>query len=261
MRLAELQTRLVADITAGGDSLAAHLTTRDVGARIGAYRANVADALFEALDNAYPVTREVLGPRYWRTLLAREIALSSSHSPDLDAYGDFVPGLLAGLQRARAELADFDYLADLARLEWRVHRLRFAARDATFPWREFAALSPSEQDACALSPANSLAVLASPYPVDALWRLHRAPGAETTTGAPPYVFCLHRATDFGITVTRLDRASAALMDGVLRGDRLDTLARLAPTDGRDELVRRLFAWIGAGWIAGFEAPSCSTSKR
>jgi hypothetical protein len=96
--------------------------------RLDAYRANIKGAHLQALDQAYPVLREVLGPRYWRQLLEAELPVYASSSPDLNAYGDFMPELLREAQRQRPELRDLPYLEALATLEWQVHRARLNGR-------------------------------------------------------------------------------------------------------------------------------------
>ena len=151
MKLAELQARMLEAVTRAGDadpelhSLIPQ--ARDLGpeARLDAYRANIMGAHLDALDAVYPVTREVLGSRYWRQFLVQEIPEFGSPSPDLHEYGDFLPGLLGQAQKKHRELADFDYLGELAQLEWQVHLAQFKAPDPEFDWTTFQSLDPDRQ--------------------------------------------------------------------------------------------------------------------
>ena len=133
MNLAAIQAALVSAATGRDEADPALLSSvrahRNAPAseRLAAYRANVKGAHLQALDQSFPVLREVLGPRYWRQLLEAELPVYASPSPDLNCYGDFMPELLREAQRRRPELHDLPYLEALATLEWQVHRARFAA--------------------------------------------------------------------------------------------------------------------------------------
>ena len=112
MRLAALQSSLLGAAT-GRDECNEPLlrsiradARAPVAERIAAYRANIRGAHLQALDSAFPVTREVLGPKYWGQLLESDVKASASASSDLNAYGGFVPALLATAQQHRPELRE-----------------------------------------------------------------------------------------------------------------------------------------------------------
>ncbi|HXH04204.1 MAG TPA: DNA-binding domain-containing protein, partial [Candidatus Competibacteraceae bacterium] len=95
-------------------------------ARLGLYRNNTVLNLGDALAAAYPVLQRLLGADCFRALARAYIGAHPSRSGDLHDYGDALADFLAGLP----ELAALPYLADVARLEWRVHRAYFAAEAA-----------------------------------------------------------------------------------------------------------------------------------
>ena len=166
MSLAAVQAALVSAAT-GRDApdaalLASVRAHRNASAdeRLAAYRANIKGAHLQALDQAYPVLREVLGPRYWRQLLEAELPFYGSPSPDLNGYGDFIPALLREAQPRRPELGDLPYLESLATLEWQVHRARLAADDDVFDWEAFAMLPGERQAQARVLRSKALSLLA-----------------------------------------------------------------------------------------------------
>jgi hypothetical protein len=217
--------------------------------RLAAYRANIRGAHLQALDRAYPVTREVLGPRYWQQLLESELPCFASASPDLNAYGDFLPAILGEVQRRRHELSSLPYLAELAALEWAVHCAGFVKDDRRFDWQAFATLTAEDHPSIRLVPSSALSIVRLHHPVDDIWRAHtgRAGNEDGSTGT----CCVHRSGRFGVTVSPLEHDDHELLEalsGKVVGDLLDD----HNTAGSTGIARRIFGWIERGWIVGFE---------
>jgi len=251
MNLAAVQAALVSAAT-GRDapdasllrSLRAHRNA-SADERLAAYRANIKSAHLQALDQAYPVLREVLGSRYWRQLLEAELPFYGSPSPDLNTYGDFIPELLREAQRQRPELRDLPYLEALATLEWQVHRARLAADDKVFDWVAFAMLPGEQQAQARLLRSNALSLLVLEYPVDAIWRSHNCIEDADDDG-DEFFCCVHRAGRFDVGVTRLSAVEFAELEALAT----TTIGELQA--GSDAAAQRIFAWIQRGWITGFE---------
>ena len=248
MKLAALQTALAAAVTGRGGGAELEALIRPArgippATRLDAHRAAVRDAHLGALDAAYPVCREVLGPKYWRRLLDEEIPAFGDGGPDLNRYGAFLPERLAEAQARRPELAELGYLGELAALEWRVHEAGLAADDPPFDWESFRALDDAGRERLRLAPSRALRVLRFAHPVDELWRRHR----DGPPGWPPQApvrCCAHREGRFGVSVTRLDDGEAALLAALGTGRALGEL----PGAGRADAARTLFRMIERGWI-------------
>ena len=230
-------TALLASVRAHGNASADE--------RFAAYHANVRGAHLQALDNAFPVLREVLGPRYWRQLLQQSLHCYASPAADLNDYGEFVPGLLQDAQRERPELRDLPYLAALANLEWRVHRARFAADDPAFDWGAFATMPAEQQAQTRLRYSNAFSLLAFNYPVDAIWRSHHGIDSNDDDGDECFC-CVHRAGRFDVGVTRVSAGEYTELEALAA----TTIGELQA--GNDALAQRIFGWIQRGWITGFE---------
>jgi len=258
LKLDTVQATLVAAITGSGKPdramLKAFRVARCVpaGKRLAAYRRNVKCAHLQALDQAFPVTREVLGPRYWRQLLDAELPLFGSRSPDLNRYGNFMPSLLRKAQKRRPELRDLPYLGGLAMLEWIVHRARLTADDPAFDWESFSGLPDEARAKTWLKLSNALTRLRLEYPVDHIWRAHTGAVTGEDQCAEAIVCCVHRQAKFDIGVSRLDRKENALLDAVPHTPVGEFYRGTTATASDDDISQRIFGWIQRGWIVGFE---------
>jgi hypothetical protein len=139
------------------------------GLRLALYSGNL-DATWEnTLARAYPVLRALLGAEFFAALARRYGRLHPSRSGDLNDFG----GEFASFVSAFEHTQSLPYLADVAALEWRVHRAAFAA-DATPLRRErLAALSPDELLATRFALHPACAWLRSPFPVASIWLAHQ----------------------------------------------------------------------------------------
>ena len=252
MNLEELQTRMleavtrVGDADPGLDSLIAPARGIRPEARLDAYRTNVRGVHLQALDAAYPVTREVLGPRYWRQLLIQEIPEFRARSPDLHEYGDFLPELLGRAQKTHEELDAFGYLDELAQLEWQVHLAHFKAPDPEFDWAAFHALPENRQTRVQFTLSHALHRMRFSQPVDALWHSHQKNGPDIPPQVP-VTCCVSRQRSFDVTVTRLSKNEWALLEAISEGRCLEDL----PDETCQTTAQTLFDWIRQGWISGF----------
>ena len=181
--LAELQRAFVRELL-GEDGL-----------RLRPYRETTLGALCEALAAIHPVCVRLVGADAFRALARRCARERPSTSPDLNDYGAELADLIAGFAPART----LPYLADVARLEWALHRARHA-----LPAPPVGLSSVTEQSRFALAPAAAL--LASAWPIDRIWE----------TNQPDFA---------GDTEVRLDSGGAALV--VAREPERASFTRLA----------------------------------
>jgi hypothetical protein len=85
----------------------------DLAQRFAVYRNNVTVGLVDALAARFPVIQRLVGVEFFRAV-AREFARSHPpRSPLLFLWGEAFPDFLAALP----SLADYPYMADVARIE------------------------------------------------------------------------------------------------------------------------------------------------
>ena len=175
--LRELQRDLRAALL-GADDAAAAAAVRDDGlsgaARLGIYRHHVFVTLTAALAAAFPVVCRLVDERFFGYAADRYIRTEPPAGPCLFAYGATFPAFLAEFPPCHA----LPYLADVARLEWAMQRA-LDAPDAT-PLAADALRSAPPERACDLifTLDPSVALLASPWPIDRIWRANQ-PAAES----------------------------------------------------------------------------------
>lgn len=132
-----------------------------------AYQANGHALAERSLLAGYPVIAQLIGAESFNSLACD---LWHSHPPvhgDLARWGDALPAFLATNQ----QLIDVPYLADVASVEWALHRAA-GAPDAQIDLQSFARLSTEDPEALTLALAPGTAVINSDWPVVSLITSH-----------------------------------------------------------------------------------------
>ncbi|SMH35131.1 DUF2063 domain-containing protein [Maritimibacter sp. HL-12] len=140
--------------------------------RFAVYRNNVVVSLTEAMATGFPVILKLVGDEFFRAMAGVFVRSHPPESPVLARYGAAFPEFLETF----APVAHLPYLADVGRLEFAL-REAYHAADAA-PVAPDALADPRVMDAhLRFAPATRL--VASPYPIHAIWR------ANSEAGAPP----------------------------------------------------------------------------
>ena len=249
-------------------AFAAALTARDVATadvgmlrgpaarlrrRLGFYRGNVQASVYKALRSAYPVCERLVGESFFEGMAYAYAAAVPSTSGDLNAYGDALPDFVRGF----APAVSLPYLADVALLEWHVHRAHYAADRPPLDLRGLAAL-PAERFAevvAQLHPACSL--LTTRTPAARIWIAHQ-PGRdgdfEVDLDDGPDRALVHRPA-YRVEVALLDPAPYAWLSACAQGATLDVATRAAQAlDAGFVLDAHLAGWVRERVIAELRLP-------
>ena len=140
------------------------------GNRFDIYRNNVLSSLTSALASTFPVVEKMVGSEYFAALASAFVRETPPTSRVLAEYGGAFPLFIDTFP----PLADFPYLADVARLEW-LRQEAIRSSDGPQPDLPLASLEIETLMSCKLALAPSARMLASPHPVATLWRLHQDP--------------------------------------------------------------------------------------
>ena len=226
-------------------NFAAGLFSDDAGPEsLEVYRGNLRANLHDALAQAYPVVRRLVGEAFFREAAGRYAAAHPSTSGDLHAYGARLASFLEGYAPARG----LDYLPDVARLEWAVAAAFHAADGEALDYAGLGAIAPADLERVRLCLHPSVRLLASPYPVAAIWEANQ-PGRDGTPGRAEGAdrAAVYRE-GFEVRVRPVGESSWRFLQALASGASLGELAQddeIAPRL-RDELL----AWAGRGVIAG-----------
>ncbi len=134
---------------------------------LAAYRANGHALAERALAAAYPVVAAMVGQDCLDALARTLWHGQPSQHGDIARWGGELPALL----ELEAQLAEFPYLADVARAEWALHRAA-GAPDANADPASFALLTQQDPGALTLRLAPGTAVIRSAWPVASLVNAH-----------------------------------------------------------------------------------------
>jgi hypothetical protein len=237
LTLRELQAGVRAAILDGDARAVAPAVRADdlgVAARLRVYRHHVFTSLTAVLESTYPVIARLVDPRFFRYAADRYIREQPPAGPCLFEYGASFPDFLAAFPPSRP----LAYLPDVARLEWAMH---VAGHAPDVP--------PVEPDALRALPTlalhPSLTLLASAWPIDAIWRANQPGAAEAAVdleggGVELQVW---RARDEAV-FRPLTPVDFAFRDALRRAGRLEAAAEAALAADPDAplaaLVRQLF---------------------
>lgn len=141
--------------------------------RLEVYRTTARSAHISTLVDVFPVCSAILGERYFKQLAKQYFKQTPSLDPDLNQYGESFPGFLAKQIIVRAELNEFSYLVDLARLEWEWQGAYYSADEVLFDMQAFQSNCAAQGADVVLKLQASIRLLSSCYPVYQIWQSHR----------------------------------------------------------------------------------------
>lgn len=217
--------------------------------RLAIYRASVAAATTKALGAAYPVVRQVVGEAFFDGLARAYQRLVPSTSGDLFDYGAAFAGFVTEFPHTQS----LPYLADLAWLEWHVHRA-YGAEDAQ-PWdqQRLALVAPGQQSAIHFDWAAGTAIVDSHFPVTRIWLIHQADfDGEFSVDWSVRECALVAREAFRVVVSALDAGDAAFIASSLGGAALGASAEMAlAADPGFDLGHLLGRLMPSNVICGF----------
>ena len=139
---------------------------RAAGRRFDIYRNNVAVALIEALGEAFPVVRAVVGAEFFEAMAGVYIRAHPPSSPRMMVYGESFAPFLERFPPA----ADLPYLPDVARLEYTRRQAYHAADEPAADPAVLGGLAAARLTEARLWLQAACHVLRSAHPVHAIWR-------------------------------------------------------------------------------------------
>lgn len=201
-----------------------------------------------ALAAAYPVIAALVGDALFAALCADHLRAPGSRSGDLHRLGR----AFAATVRAEPACADYPYLADVAELEWAVHRSFFQGARGTSDCVDPASIGVEQLARLRVQPASGLALLSCASAASRIWRAHQ-PGAgerleDIDWRAGPEWLAVHRVAA-GVCIDPLEEAEFRLLACSQQGATLaEALDQLSPLSA--DLASWLPRWLQLGLAAG-----------
>lgn len=188
--------------------------------RLAVYRNNARETFHKTLAATYPVVRRLVGELCFRSLARVYQRDMPSRSGDLGRYGAELPTLLEIHYRDTA----FDYLADVARLEWACAEAETATDSAPFALLDLAHVPVADCARLRITLRAPVRLISSRYPVFSIWHANQAdavPRVALATGAEHVL--VTRVHD-GVRLHNLDVGTFALARSLADGDSLEEAA-------------------------------------
>lgn len=187
---------------------------RPAGRRFAVYRNNVAASLTEALEESFPAMAKLIGAENFRKVAGVFLRRHPPDTPMLAQYGAGFAEFLEGF----APLGHLGYLPDIARLEQARRRAYHAADAAPADPSALQALTPDllAETRFGLAPATEL--VASRWPIHAIWAFNMVEGAPKPQPGPQTV--LITRPDFDPVLTPVAPGTAAFVTALQAGQPL-----------------------------------------
>lgn len=222
-----------------------------VARRLAVHRATTTLGLIGALATRYPVTERLLGAETFADLARAFVAVDRPPTALLLFWGEALPDFLEGLD----DLADWPYLADVARLEVAWTRAHHAADATPIGLDAFAGLAPEDLAASRVTLHPSAELVASPHPVATLWSAHQDDEAEMPEidWRAEHVLVVRPDADVVLHVTSPAGHAflAALRDGA---DVTEAATRAAALDPAFDAGAHLVGLVRLGAVVGVHPP-------
>lgn len=228
-------------------------------ARLAIYQDSVASALIDALIDVYPVCRRLLGEEFFDAMAQRYVAQTPSTSADIGDYGQYLDRFMADF----APLTEYPYMADVATLEWQLHKLFYAADDQPLSMERLALVPPEQQSRLIFRRPHASAMMTSPYPVDRLWQANQEVTEADEEGSStdqtqvdidndPVRLLVWRC-GYELCIDRVDTYQWAFLTQLRRKDTFEELFHTLTIEHPNmDISMQLAEAIQRGWICDFE---------
>ena len=252
MNLEELQQDFISAIFEKNNSTAAkHVTGDDrltAEQRLGIYRGSVHGILTSSLGVSFPVTKSLVGEKFFDHMCDVFIDKYPPTSPFFVKYGGAFSEFLEQFEPAKS----ISYLSDVAALEWERHQVWHEVILESVDFSEMASLTEEEQATVWFELKQSLRLIESGYRIDLIWFAHQDGSdikLEDVNIDEGVQLLIWKGTD-GIKITQLDTNDQEYWDFITAISEKNNITQLADKFG-EHLPSHLNRCIQEGWIKSF----------
>lgn len=215
---------------------------RQAGKRFDVYRNNVVVSLSNALGEAFPVIKKLLGENNFGILAGQFVRAFPPSSPLIAFYGEEMPGFLERFEPVQT----LGYLPDIARLELALRQSYHAADSAPADAGLLQEMSPERLMAARFTLSPALRIVLSDWPIVAIWRFNAENGPKPQMQAET---ALVTRPEFDPLVTDLTPAGGAFVTALAAGETFGTaLEQASAIDPEFDLTPALAALVSGGAI-------------
>lgn len=223
--------------------------------RFDAYRNNAWQFFAVALEQAYPVVLRRVGAEFFRQLAREYRDVHPSRRGDLHWVGSEFPAWLA----IRMAESGYEWLADLAALEWAVTNATVSPTPPAIPITALAGFAPESLADLRVELQPSLRLVVSQYPVWRVWQANQGDDPSPVDLTLGGECCVVACVDDRPAVYRVDTDDYRLLERLAQGDTLSDALSAAEADA--DALGRVLAWaFSERLVAGIVSPSAPASR-
>ena len=190
--------------------------------RFAVYRNNVVVGLVRAMESNFPAVRRLLGDVYFAGLAREFVMAHPPQSPLMFIYGEAFPDYLSN----QPDLAQYPYLADVARLEILMRESHHAGDAETLSAGALASVAPEQLDAVRFVPHPATRFLQSKFAVGSITSANRDGHlVKVDTEKPETVIVMRPNLD--VSLSAFAPTAGAFLIALLNGERLGRAADAA----------------------------------
>jgi hypothetical protein len=184
--------------------------------RMAVYRNNIASALINALRVRYPVTGIIAGSKSFAALAGAYALANLPSHPVLIHYGESFPAFIA----ASEVIAEFPWLADVARLESLWWNAYHAAEAAPLAAEHLGALPPEQLFDLVLRFHPSASLMSSSHPAGSIWEACKRGGdwREPLGNGGEHLFIVRPRAE--VHVSKIGETSSGFLSQLMAGKSL-----------------------------------------
>jgi hypothetical protein len=257
LALRDVQAAFRRAVLDGDDGALAGLVAADgiaAAERLAVYRNNVQTSLTDVLRDTFPAVCRIVDARFFAYAAHAFLSMHPPRRACLAEYGGGFADFLAAFPPCRALI----YLADVARFEWLMTAAAQAADAEALLPSALACVAPADAARLVFRLDPSVGFLASPWPVDRIWRLNRpgATGDDVVDLAAGGVRLEVRRHGDAVVFRAVDAAPFAFREAIAAGARLDTaFAAAVAADARFDLGAAVADLFRDGAVVAFTLAS------
>jgi len=139
------------------------LNTRKKETRV--YQDSITGSRQKTMQSIYPVVAKLVGDDFFIAMIQPYIEKTRSFSPDLTEYGETFREFIADFKPADS----LPYLADIAQLEWALHRLFHAKDSSTLDLKKLTARFNENGEDLIFLLGDRSTLISSSYPLREIW--------------------------------------------------------------------------------------------
>lgn len=211
--------------------------------QLGIYRGSVRGHLSSALADIFPAVQAALGETFFEALALRYVDQHPSRSPRLDDYGESFPDFAGAFE----PLADYPYIADLARLDWHWHRVFHMQNPTVARFDTLAELASEQIEVMQMTLIEPLVWIESDYPLEKIWRLSRYPNEAQESEAVDLkegksTVVVYRS-GLDVLVTSIEPLCLDVLRAIKKRDSFGTICQNLRSKGDPERIHQALGFL------------------